>query len=434
MNSEDGTFERVSHGGLQAGVLPAIVGFYFAFRLFIMLLSVRVLGTDPRTGTGLNIAADFLVLLLAVFCSPAESRYPIRQMAQPPSVRWALFFLAFSGCSLFWSSTASPATATAYWCAMAADVAIVVLLLRARPVAGVAESLMKGYVCGACLVAIIAWLMPAQSDLRLGDDELLGANQIGYLCGFAFFFAQYLLRRSKTRNVAPALLLAVTLLRTLSKTTIAAFLISQGFLLMRDKSIRRRSKLLAVLVTAAAIAGSSSLLTSYYGIYAGAGNQPETLSGRIGIWAYMLSEAAQQPWIGHGFDSVWKVAPPFGPDQFEAAHAHNELLQQFYAYGLIGVCMFAGIYFTLFRQMRRLAAGPLRVFLIAFLVFILVRGTADTERFDLSLPLWAIVIISLLIEQARVAQREAPGILAVHPSPLAMIPRNLPAVDGGSTQ
>ena len=102
--------------------------------------------------------------------------------------------------------------------------------------------LMDGYVWGACVVAVIAWIMPAQSDLRLGDEELLGANQIGYLCGFAFFFAQYLMREQKRRLVAPATLLVVTMLRCLSKTTLIAFLISEGFLLVMDKSMRRRTK------------------------------------------------------------------------------------------------------------------------------------------------------------------------------------------------
>ena len=56
---------------------------------------------------------------------------------------------------------------------------------------------MKGYVWGACAIAAIAWMLPSQSDLRLGDEEFLGPNQIGYACAFAFFFAQYLMRRKE---------------------------------------------------------------------------------------------------------------------------------------------------------------------------------------------------------------------------------------------
>jgi O-antigen ligase len=317
-----------------------------------------------------------------------------------------VFFLGFTGLSLLWSSSASLSTSIAYWCAMAADVAIVSLLLREGPPMDVSASLMKGYVWGACAVALIAWLMPAQSDLRLGDEELLGANQIGYICGFGFFFALYLIRAKKEAFVVKSVILGVTLLRSLSKTTILAVLVGGGFLLVSDKSISRRSKMLITILALIIVAASWGLLASYFDIYTNAGNQSETLTGRIGIWAYFFAEALQQPWIGDGFDSVWKVVPPFGSDQFEAAHAHNELLQQFYAYGLVGIGMFAGIYVSFFRHVRMLSRGPLRSFLLAFLIFVLVRGGADTERFDLSLPLWSIVLLSMLIEYERLLRQE----------------------------
>jgi exopolysaccharide production protein ExoQ len=165
--------------------------------------------------------------------------------------------------------------------------------------------------------------------------------------------------------------------------------------------MKRKTKVWLIIAAMLVLAGFSSLFTSYYQIYVNAGNQSETLTGRLGIWAYLLSESFQQPWFGHGFDSVWRVVPPFGPDKFEAAHAHNELLQQFYAYGLAGVCLFVGVYGSVYRQIRRLAKGPTRTYLFAFLIYVLVRGIADTDRFDLSLPLWAIVLLSALAEDTQ---------------------------------
>lgn len=381
--------------------LPFAIGYYFAFRVFITLLSVTIFGTSPQVGSGINLAFNYLLLIFAVFCCVGEARWPFTHLARLPSVRWAFLFLGFSGCSLLWSSTASMAAAIAFWCGMAADVAMVILVLRANRYVEVLESLMKGYVCGACVVAIIAWLMPAQSDLRLGNEELLGPNQIGYLCAFAFFFAQFLIMHEKKRTWVPAaVLLAITLLRSLSKTSIVAFIVSEAFLLVRDKSMSRRTKFALVLACVVIVAVFWGLLASYYEIYSDSGSQIETLTGRLGIWAYILAEAIQKPWIGHGFHSVWKVIPPFGVDRFEARHAHNELLQQFYAYGVVGVCMFAGIYGSLVNQIRQLAGGPLKAFLFAFLLFVLLRGVTDTEPFDLSLPLWGILLISPLIARA----------------------------------
>lgn len=261
-----------------------------------------------------------------------------------------------------------------------------------------AHSLMKGYVWGACGVAIIAWLLPAQSDLRLGDEELLGANQIGYLCAFAFFFAQYLLRQKIGRFGVAAWVLGVTLLRSISKTSIIAFLVAEGFLLLRDKSMSRKTKFLLLSAVTLITLAFWGLLTSYFDIYSNAGNSPETLTGRLTIWAVILEEAIKDPWIGHGFYSVWKVIPPFG--EFEARHAHNELLQQFYLYGVVGIGMIAGLYGSFYRQVRCLAPRSLKPFLYAFLLFILIRGLADTEAYDFSFPLWAIVMFSVLLEQA----------------------------------
>jgi len=215
--------------------LPFLVGVFFGFRLFIMLLSVRLFGTDNQTGVEINLGLGFLLLLLVLFQSLGVSSHKTASMFRLPSVRWVAVFLTFSGCSLAWTAAASLPAAIAFWIAMAADVGMVALLLGVGPVKEVAISLIKGYVWGACAVAIVAWLLPAQSDLRLGDDELLGANQIGYLCAFAAFLAQYLVREKQGKWGPAAVLLAVTLLRSLSKTSIVAFIVAESFLLARDR-------------------------------------------------------------------------------------------------------------------------------------------------------------------------------------------------------
>ena len=387
--------------------LSFLVGFFFSFRIFIMLLSVRLLGSSEQAGVEISLALNFLLLVLVAFQTVGVTGTAEVSMLRLASVRWVFLFLCVSCMSLLWSATASLPAAIVYWCAMAADVGMVVLLLRMGPVKEVATSLMKGYVAGACVIAIIAWLLPAQSDLRLGDEELLGPNQIGYICAFALFFVQYLMRE-KMGNWSPAaFILAVTLLRSLSKTSILAFLIAESFLLMKDRSIRRRTKVLLILAGIATVAAFSSLLTSYFDIYANAGNSPETLTGRIGIWAVILSEAVQQPWIGHGFHAVWNVIPPFG--DFEARHAHNELIQQFYAYGIVGVCMLGGLYGSFYAQVRRVSSPSMRTFWLSLLLFVLVRGLTDTEPFDLSFPLWAIVMISMLIENSQALRDAQPA-------------------------
>jgi len=380
---------------------------------------VRVLGTPPRAGSELNLALELLMLLLVCFYSLGYKQRTFGSMLRLSSVRWVFAFLIFSFCSLAWSATVSLPTSVAYWCGIAADVAMVVLLLRAGSVTGVSHSLMKGFVLSACCLAVIAWIMPGQADLRLGDEELFNTNQIGNLCATAIFLAQYLTRRKAGRWGFAILLLALTLLRSLSKTTIVAFLISESFLIIADRSISRKTKVLLTLAVILVILLFWGLFEAYYDVYTTAGNQAETLTGRTAIWAYSLDAALEQPLIGHGFDSMWKVIPPFGPEKFEARHAENELLTQFYSYGAVGVCLLIGLYGSVYRQIRRLPRGSVRVVFLSLFLFVVVRGLAEAEPFDLLLPLWSIVLISMLLAHAvTVSDATSPAGRSVVPSAL----------------
>jgi O-antigen ligase len=190
------------------------------------------------------------------------------------------------------------------------------------------------------------------------------------------------------------------MLRSLSKTTIVAFVIAQVYLLFRDKSITRRTKLYVVAATAIVCALFSGLLVSYMDAYSSTGNSPETLTGRLSIWAYISDEAITMPWIGHGFYSVWKVIPPFAGGEFEARHAHNEMLQQFYLFGVSGLVLLGGLYGSLFRLSRKGQSAALKTFFVTLLLFTIIRGFAEAEAYDFSLPLWAIVAFSALLTQS----------------------------------
>jgi O-antigen ligase len=390
--------------------LAALIGFYLAFRLFFVLLAVRIFRQDAQAGVEASLATNYLLLVITAFATFGSAPRTLRALFRLPCVRWVMVFLAFSGISLLWSVSASIPAAVAFWSAMAADTAVVLLLLRIGPVESVVKSLMRGYVWATCCIAIMAWLLPAQSDLRLGDEELLGPNQIGWVCAFAFFFAQYLMRNNCGNWTVQATLLAVTVLRSLSKTTIVALIAGQAYILLRDDSISRRTKLAMVLSALVIVTIFAGLFANYYDIYTNAGGQSETLTGRFGIWAFFLNEALEKPWLGHGFHSVWKVIPPFYSDRFEARHAHNELLQQFYAYGVVGVFILVGIYSSVFRQISRLSDNSLKAFFFGMLIFVLVRGFADTEAFDLSLPMWFIVMMGALIQQSKEQFRNEEGL------------------------
>jgi len=393
MTVTQAAMESGSSARLPLPSLAATVGFYFAARFCLTYLLFQ---SDPQLGTIAGLGLNILLAGVVTFCSlgPAHESYtsPLRVRC----FRWVVAFLSFSFCSLVWSETISVPVALAYWCSLAGDVALVVLLIRTGPVAAIGSRLMEGYVAGACLIATVMWLSPRMQDLRLGNDEFFSPNAIGFTCAFGIFLAQFLMLRGKAWRF-PAIFLAISLLRSLSKTTMIAFLASQLLLLFIDTAIPRRRKLLLVGFAGLVLAAFGGLIAAYYEVYTNAGNQAETLTGRVGIWAFILDRSLERPWFGHGFNSVWKVIPPFGPDRFEAWHAHNELLQQFYAYGVAGIVLLIGLYGSFYRQTRRAARPEHRTLFLGLIVFIVIRGLADTERFDLSFPLWSITLLGLML-------------------------------------
>jgi O-antigen ligase len=155
------------------------------------------------------------------------------------------------------------------------------------------------------------------------------------------------------------------------------------------------------------------LLDSYYGMYTTEGNKAETLTGRLAIWAWALDAGLSHPWMGNGFDAMWKVAPPFGGELFESRHAENEILQQFFAYGVCGIVLWAGVYGSLYRRFRLLPQNSERCILTSFLVFAIVRGLAEAEPFDLVLPIWLISTIALLTD-CELQSTMRPAAILVH--------------------
>lgn len=371
-----------------------VVGFFLAFRLALTILSMNLFGADSRTGSAIRLGLECLLFMAVCFVSLSATP-GLRRLLRAPAVRWALLFLAFSGCSLAWSETASAAASAVYWCATAADVAMVLLLLGSGNTANVASSLMKGFIWGAVAVACVAWLMPTQYDLRLGDETFFNANSICNVCVFAVFFAQYLMRQRQARMGIITFFLILTALRSLSKTTIAAFLVSETYLLIQDRAMSRRSKMLLTISAIVIILIFWGLFEAYYDFYTTNGNQAETLTGRTAIWAYILDAVPEHLWIGHGFDSMWNVVPVFGT--FEARHAENEILEQLYSYGIVGIVILFGVYASLYRSIRRFAEPAWRTIGISAILFVIVRGIAEAEPFDLLLPLWTVILLSALI-------------------------------------
>lgn len=399
MNTEAALTIEDIRGDSSASGMAFLAGFFFSARMVIVLFCARILGLEPRIGSATSIALNLLLLVLACFHSLDPGADSVKSLIKLATVRWVILYLAFTLCSFAWTIAISPSASFVYWCGLAADVSIVLVLLRVGSTAVVVDSLLKGFIWSTCLLCAVVWIMPAQSDLRLGDPDFFNTNQIGDLCAFSILFVQLLMRRSGGRWALVTLILVVTLFRSLSKTTLAAFFVCEAFLLFRDRVMSRRSKMLLAGAAVLLLLAFWGLFEAYYSVYSNAGNQLETLTGRTAIWAYALDAGISKPWLGNGFDSMWKVVPPFGNEMFEARHAENEILQQFYSYGVCGLVILTGIYGSLWKRIRRLRHSPVKVIFHSVLLYTIVRGFAEANTFDLLFPLWALVLFSALVDQ-----------------------------------
>jgi O-antigen ligase len=136
-----------------------------------------------------------------------------------------------------------------------------------------------------------------------------------------------------------------------------------------------------------------------------------SLTGRTAIWASSWEIAAEKPWIGHGFYSYRSIVPFFG--EFEAWQAHNDLLQQFFSYGTVGLLLACAVYISFLRYLRRSRSSPEVDLGYCIFVFGLIHGLTEANHIDLAIPVRLIV---LLVVWCNVASRGSGKLDSANPN------------------
>ena len=395
VHANAGTRSTAAPGQLVSLPLQKIAGFFFIYRMGLTYLGFQA---DPRTGTIVNLTCSALILCAALLYTVGGGQFSARFLFSSRTVLWLLGYLAVSGLSLFWTAASSVTDAAGLWSGMAMEVAIVLLLVKPPNATAQLDALMKGFVAGMLFMAAVAWMAPTMPDLRIGNEEFLHPNAIGLGCAMGFFFAQHLGLEKRVWRWC-CLAFGITLLRSISKTSIIAFAIAETIYLLREKQISRGLKIRIAAVAVVIFAIFGTLLDTYLTTYtaAGDGNTAETLTGRTLIWSTAITMAVEHPWIGHGFYSFRALMPAFGT--FEAWHAHNELLQQFFEYGALGVAVTVGLYLSLMFAAKRSSAGRYRKLIFVVVLFSLIHGLTEALIFDLAVPLWLLAAFAIVLQQ-----------------------------------
>jgi exopolysaccharide production protein ExoQ len=347
---------------------------------------------QPKNGTAISILSSCAMVLLAVLV-PMIFGSPIK-LEWPKPATWMFVYTGFTGLSLFWTQASSLSNAAGYWVGFAADLLIVIILLGCEDVDTVALAAIKGFVVGSLVVAAIAWTAPGTPDLRMGQEDYLHPNALGYQFAVAALLAIYLALRYRTANYWKwiAAGLDFSLIRTLSKSSIISFSFAAGVYTLFHSSLRWGTKLKIVVVHIVLILLSWPFVSSYLQEYTET-RALETLTGRTTIWASSWEIAVEKPWIGHGFYSYRSVAPFFG--EFEAWQAHNDLLQQFFSYGIIGVFLAGIVYLSFLRHLRRCQPSSALSLAYAVFVFGLIHGLTEANHIDLAVPVRLMVLLAV---------------------------------------
>src|SRR5579862_6899550 len=385
------TIDNTARGDASCvSVLCHITGFILAFKGSLTFLFFR---SSPQDGAGVVVALTLGWMLLVWS----------HTMLDPPGVPlkdagtripwWILVYLTLAGASLAWTTTNSVPVAAAYWAAMVADVLVIWFLLRYQSRETNIIRIVHGFVAGAAVVAIIAWAAPAMDDLRLGNEDFLHPNLIGFEFAIAALFSAYLAQKNKAWIWACAGFI-VTILRTLSKGTIVGFLFASLYYVVHGLKISRRVRIYIGVSGAMVLLAFWGLLEAYLDLYT-QGSNLETLTGRTYIWTTSLDISSEKLWFGHGFDSFRWVFPPF--EAFQPWHAHNEWIQQLFAYGMVGLVIVIAVYVSFYRTVRASRNLSMRSLSTAILVLVLVRGLVDTDRFELCFPLWLMTMLSITL-------------------------------------
>ena len=288
--------------------LQTLAGFFFAYRFCLVYLGFQA---DPRTGAIVYIACSGLLFTAALVYTLGDDRFSVRDLFASRILRWLFAYLALTGLSLLWTAAASTTDAAVQWAGMAMEVGTVLLLIKKPNVAFHVDALMKGFVIGMLFVDAVAWLSPVTADLRIGNEDFLHPNVVGLYSALAFFLAQQLSLKHRAWRWC-CLALGVTLLRSISKTSIIAFVIAESFYLLGEKQIARRMKIKMAAMAVLVVVFFGALLRAYLEAYLSGGevNQAESLTGRTALWVLAFSIAMEHPWIGSGFYSFRALSFP----------------------------------------------------------------------------------------------------------------------------
>jgi O-antigen ligase len=367
------------------------------------------------------VATVVFTLIYGAYCSYLLSVYLVRRgkMRGICSTRipnhfgaatgLGIIFLAWSGLSLLW--TPAPASAVAYYLSYIVQILISYMLCKLYPIRDVFRNVFKGTAYAAAISTLLAIVLTGYSGGRLGQ-ELAVFSAIATSACLGILAVLYLrlirdIRKSIALLFVLSMLLALYL--TFGKTEIIALAVAGVvYVLYSSGSWRRRSILISRMLLGMALA----LIVLFPKIAeyqsGGGGAAPETLTGRTVLWALTYKQIASGPFIrGFGLLAFRLIGPSPFPGIDRVEQAHNEFLQVWFNFGLVGVVLVFGSYFALaYASVRALKqrGGIAGIIALCAVVWCLVKGITEGIPAFCILPIPWLLLFDCLVSTERAGE------------------------------
>jgi O-antigen ligase len=385
----------------------------------LQILSVYAALASSKSGVAaMGVTTVVLTLIYSAYCGYLLAIYLVRQRklrgmrstVSPNHFGIAallgILFLAWSGLSLLW--TPAPASSVGYYLSYVVQALISYMLCRLYPLRDVFRNVFKGTAYAAAISTLLALVLTDYSGGRLGT-ELGSFGTIATSACLGIMAVLYLrLNRDIEKGIAIIFVISMllALYLTFGKTEIIALAVAGVvYVLCAPGTWRRRSIRISrmALGVALALIVLSPKIASYQSL--GGGATAETLTGRTVLWGLTYKQIASGPFIrGFGILALREMGPNPFSGTVHVAHAHDEFLQLWFNFGLVGVALVFGSYFALaYASVKTLKqrGGSAAILVLCAVVWCLVKGITEGSPAFCILPIPWLLLFDCLISTKR---------------------------------
>jgi len=374
-----------------------------------------------------SAASVLISVYLTVFFLYIWAYRPVKPVSR--LAKWVYLYLGWVALASFlspyvwenWLRTAG------YFTSTAALITALIIGSRLLPSEYAFVSAGRSYVLGALITTFALVLLSAEQSTRFGNDELLHPNSLGFLYGSALcFLLAFKIYRSRVVNVVAALVFAVLLILTFSKTSIVAILAAVAVAIVFQRGWRRVKLLVYVLIGGGiTIVALGDYIQEQIALYRKNPYLVSTLTGRTVLWSWTLDMVSQRPWTGYGYATFREVFRPASMSLgfiVPATQAHNAYLDALFTGGYLGMAIFMMVVaisvFGMWKTAQRLRGTWVAAFLMLLSTFLLVRSLTE-GMLDLGRDFLLLIFAGMWVEAwARYRVNYKHHARASHPQPL----------------